>query len=157
MILDLRGSAAHEVARPAGSRWTIRPRVSQTLRDADAHHATPLVLFSDAATRDATRLVANDLREAGFHDVSEFTGGLDAWTNAGLPVDRIAKVLPQAERIDYLFFVHDRHDGNLDAARAYLDWETGLIAQCEPDELAAFRVGEAAISAHRAEADAQIG
>jgi hypothetical protein len=36
--------------------------------------------------------------------------------------------------------VHDRHDGNLDAARRYLDWELGLIAQCSPDELAGFRI-----------------
>ncbi len=64
-----------------------------------------------------------------------------------MPVDHAALALPRAKRIDYLFFVHDRHDGNLDAARAYLEWETGLIAQCEPDELAVFRVGEAVLRA----------
>ena len=48
--------------------------------------------------------------------------------------------LPLATRIDYLFFVHDRHEGNQDAARAYLAWETGLIAQCEEDELQVFRI-----------------
>jgi hypothetical protein len=76
--------------------------------------------------------------------VTEVSGGLDAWEGAGLPVVRSASTLPRDQRIDYLFFVHDRHDGNLDAARAYLEWETGLIAQCAPDELAAFRIAEEA-------------
>ena len=42
--------------------------------------------------------------------------------------------------IDYLFFVHDRHDGNKEAARQYLAWETGLVAQLDARERAAFRL-----------------
>jgi hypothetical protein len=83
--------------------------------------------------------------------------GLDAWERAGLPVERFAIVLPREARIDYLFFVHDRHDGNLDAARAYLEWETGLIAQCEPDELSVFRIGHAAVRNDQPEAEARAG
>jgi hypothetical protein len=40
--------------------------------------------------------------------------------------------------------VHDRHQGNLDAARRYLPWEQGLIAQCSLQELATFRLHLAA-------------
>jgi hypothetical protein len=42
---------------------------------------------------------------------------------------------PDHDCIDFLFFVHDRHDGNKDAARRYLEWETGLISQLDHDEL----------------------
>jgi hypothetical protein len=42
---------------------------------------------------------------------------------------------PDPDCIDFLFFVHDRHDGNKDAARRYLEWETGLIAQLDHDEM----------------------
>jgi hypothetical protein len=35
---------------------------------------------------------------------------------------------------------YDRHQGNLDAARPYLEWEQGLFAQCSPQELATFRL-----------------
>ncbi|SAK80945.1 rhodanese domain-containing protein [Caballeronia pedi] len=142
IVLDLRASAAHEHARPAGSHWTIRPRVFDTLRDAQATHDTPIVLFTDPNARPAARLVADDLRDAGFADVSIVASGIDGWKGA---VDRAELHLTPARRIDFLFFVHDRHEGNLDAARAYLAWETGLIAQCAADELAAFRVGEAAL------------
>jgi hypothetical protein len=60
---------------------------------------------------------------------------------SGPPRRYVGRATADRNRIDYLFFEHDRHDGNLDTARAYLAWETGLIAQCEPDELGAFRVG----------------
>ena len=44
-----------------------------------------------------------------------------------------------AECIDYLFFVHDRHDGNKAAARQYLAWETNLVKQIDERELAGYR------------------
>ncbi len=65
-------------------------------------------------------------------------GGLHAWRSAGLPIHQGADTLPDARCIDYLFFVHDRHDGNKAAARQYLAWETGLIAQLDAQELATF-------------------
>ena len=42
--------------------------------------------------------------------------------------------LADGERIDHLFFLHGRHDGNLDAARRYLEWETGLLARMDAQE-----------------------
>jgi hypothetical protein len=44
------------------------------------------------------------------------------------------------EAIDFLFFVHDRHAGNLDAARRYLAWETQLLEQLDQAERAEFRL-----------------
>jgi hypothetical protein len=40
----------------------------------------------------------------------------------------------EAACIDHLFFVHDRQDGNPEAARRYLEWELGLLAQLDPQE-----------------------
>src|SRR5690606_36014600 len=66
-------------------------------------------------------------------------GGLSAWDAAGYPLMATSDVPPDTERIDYLFFVHDRHDGNREAARQYLAWETGLLAQLEPREREIFK------------------
>ncbi|SDD30851.1 rhodanese-like domain-containing protein [Paraburkholderia lycopersici] len=140
VVLDLRASAAWQQTRAAGSHWTTRAIVFDTLRAAEASPDTPLVLLADDPATAA--LVAADLRDAGYRHVARTARGLDTWREAGLPVDSSGPLLADSDRIDYLFFVHDRHDGNLDAARAYLAWETGLIAQCEPDELGVFRVGE---------------
>jgi hypothetical protein len=45
-----------------------------------------------------------------------------------------------AQSIDYLFFVHDRHDGNKAAARQYLAWEMNLLAQIDEQERGAFKL-----------------
>jgi 3-mercaptopyruvate sulfurtransferase SseA len=68
-------------------------------------------------------------------------GGLGAWTRAGYALNASPDVPPDAECIDYLFFVHDRHAGNREAMKQYLAWETGLIAQLDPADKALFRVG----------------
>ena len=67
-----------------------------------------------------------------------------AWRAAGLPVEATPDLPADAACIDYLFFVHDRHDGNKEAARRYLAWETGLVAQLDAQERAAFRLPSAA-------------
>ena len=38
-----------------------------------------------------------------------------------------------SEQIDFLFFVHDRHDGNEKAMHDYLEWEEGLPEQVGKD------------------------
>jgi 3-mercaptopyruvate sulfurtransferase SseA len=67
-------------------------------------------------------------------------GGMAAWRAAGLPVEATPELPADGDCIDYLFFVHDRHDGNKEAARRYLAWETGLVAQLDAQERAAFRL-----------------
>lgn len=127
-VLDLRSSREHRASRASGSRWTTRPRLPPSL-------STSVLLMAPSA--ELAALVAVDLQETGVV-VSGWTTWAD-WTNAGLPLAPGDPATPSdAEAIDYLLFVHDRHDGNLDAARQYLAWETGLLAQCSDQELAPF-------------------
>jgi 3-mercaptopyruvate sulfurtransferase SseA len=100
---------------------------------------TPVILASNDT--DAARLAVVDLIEAGIRDVKLLDGGLAAWTKAGYATGSSPGEPPDAECIDHLFFVHDRHAGNLEAMRQYLVWETGLIAQLDEQERAAFKVG----------------
>ncbi|KAF1023634.1 MAG: Thiosulfate sulfurtransferase GlpE [Paracidovorax wautersii] len=132
VLLDLRLSLDHRRGHAAGARWTLRPRLD-TAVEPGTRTAT---LISDDDT--IARLAAIDLREQGVLDL--------AWTRPadlqaiGHPTDSTPDRPSDLDAIDYLFFVHDRHDGNLDAARRYLEWETGLIAQCQADEIGAFRL-----------------
>jgi hypothetical protein len=79
------------------------------------------------------------LRELGVADAQLVTGGIEAWRQLGQPTESGGQPFDAAP-IDYLWFVHDRHEGNLEAARCYLAWEQGLIAQLDPDERAEFDV-----------------
>ena len=137
LLLDLQPSMAFRQQHAAGARWSLRPRITADARAAGAAGQPILLLAPDAAM---ARLAAIDLRAAGWHDVHWASSG--SWAAAGLPLEATPDRPADTDAIDYLFFVHDRHDGNLDAARRYLAWETGLIAQCAPDELAGFRLTE---------------
>ena len=129
VLLDLRSSQAHRAGAPVGAMWAIRPRLDRL-----AGGAPREVLLLGDDPRVAT-LAAPDLVEAGTQDIALIEGGSAAWTKAGLPVE-IPGGPSDAEAIDFLVFVHDRHDGNLESSRRYLAWEQGLLAQLDAAERA---------------------
>ncbi|HKU70856.1 MAG TPA: rhodanese-like domain-containing protein [Burkholderiales bacterium] len=135
---DLGYSLAFRKAHVPGSRWSTRTRLAADARKA----GQPVVLISD--DMDAARLAATELQEAGIKDVKLLAGGLAAWTKAGNATEATPDSPPDADCIDHLFFVHDRHAGNKAAMRQYLAWETGLIAQLDAQDRQAFRVGASA-------------
>lgn len=133
-ILDLRSSGAYRDAHIAGAVWAIRPKLASAVTEP----GRALVLV--AADRSIAELAAIDLREAGVADIRYLPGGADAWRGAGLEIAATPDLPSDAARIDFLFFVHDRHTGNLDAAREYLRWEMGLVAQMKDWELDLFPI-----------------
>ncbi|WP_206019303.1 rhodanese-like domain-containing protein [Roseovarius spongiae] len=80
-----------------------------------------------------------ELTQQGHSNLRSIPSGPEEWRKEGLEIVASPDTPDEAECIDHLFFVHDRHDGNLDAARRYLEWETGLLAQLDPDERAVLR------------------
>lgn len=140
LLMDVQPSLAYRRRHAAGASWSPRPRIVWDIQSGKAGEgASPdrhvLLLAADRST---AQLAATDLRAAGLPQVS--WAPIDSWARAGLALQATPGLPTDADAIDYLFFVHDRHDGNLEAARRYLAWETGLIAQCQPDELGVFRL-----------------
>ncbi|SCK25962.1 Rhodanese-related sulfurtransferase [Variovorax sp. HW608] len=133
-IIDLRGSMEFRKAHIAGATWTIRPRLAEALRD----ERRPVVIVADDDA--AARWAVETEWPQTLPQPLLLKGGLPAWRQAGLPVEATTGTPPDADCIDFLFFVHDRHDGNKEAARRYLAWETGLVAQLDDQEIAAFRL-----------------
>jgi hypothetical protein len=78
------------------------------------------------------------LREAGCADVRLMTGSLASLDAAAL--EHGGDVPTDRERIDFVFHTLGRNDGNLDAARAYIAWEVGLVDQLDAQERGSFRV-----------------
>ncbi|WP_164882443.1 rhodanese-like domain-containing protein [Paenirhodobacter populi] len=112
-LLFAGSSANWQGGHPAGAIWVNRSRPSGI----PAAGNGGVVVLGDAPERD---LLAADLARAGV-DAAVFSGD---WREAGLQVE--TEPLPEATRIDHLFWLHDRHSGNLAASRAYLDWELAL-------------------------------
>ncbi len=132
--IDLRASMSFRKEHVAGSVWSIRPRIG-----ASGQGAGSIVLIADEPA--VAALAARDLADAGCMDVRLLSGGFDAWRAGGLPVAATPNVPPDAECIDFLFFTARRHDNDPEAARQYLAWETGLLAQLDEQERGVFRIG----------------
>ena len=130
-LIDLRGSMAYRKAHIAGAVWSIRTRLAQDL----AAQSRPVVLVADDAQ--VAAIAALELPESQRQHLHwlEFKG----WQAAGFDVSESATNPPNDQCIDFLFFTHDRHSGNKDAARQYLAWEIGLLGQMTKQEIASLK------------------
>lgn len=134
LLLDLRPSMTYRRGHVAGAVWGIRPRLAALAplggRD--------VVIVAES--REVADPAALDLAEGGAGRILLVEGGHEALVAAGAPVEASPGRPADGEAIDHLFFVHDRHDGNLEASRRYLEWETGLVGQLDEVERAEFRL-----------------
>lgn len=131
-VVDLRSSSAFSQVHIPRAVWSIRPRFGAAL----AGETRTVVLVAE--TPAIAELAASELPA---HELYVLEGGLPAWQAAGFPVESSPDQPAASERIDYLFFTHDRHDGNKAAARQYLAWELGLLDQLDAQERNTFRPG----------------
>ena len=127
MVVDVRPSMAYRKGHVAGSTWSIRPLFPAL---ADSVRARDVAVVADEDG--IAGIAAMDLLELGARSVKRLRNPQLIEASPHSP--------PDAQCIDYLFFVHDRHDGNKDAARRYLAWETQLLSQLDRDERAALRI-----------------
>jgi rhodanese-related sulfurtransferase len=132
--IDLRPAMAFRKGHIAQARWSIRPRIAAAAN----RGITTTVLMADAP--EVAALAALDLRQAGWADIRLLAGGLADWRNGGLPIVATPGHPADADCIDFLFFVHSRHEGDAEAARQYLAWETGLLDQLDAQERGTFRL-----------------
>ncbi|MEO7056361.1 MAG: rhodanese-like domain-containing protein [Caldimonas sp.] len=135
-LVDIRPSSSYRKCHVQGALWSIRPR----LRELRIEPGERVVLIADEAG--LAMLAARELRSVAGPDlaVAVHLEGPAAWAEAGLPTLASADVPADSECIDYLFFVHDRHDGNRAAALQYLAWETDLVSQIDSRERNEFRL-----------------
>ena len=129
-------SGEYRKAHPEDAVWAIRPRLDRL--PPDVLQATRIAIFAD--DEGIGTLAAADLAGIADGPVALVDGGIDGWRAAGRPSAASPDDPPDADRIDYSFWNHDRHAGNEAAMRAYLRWETELPGEIARDGLAGFRL-----------------
>jgi rhodanese-related sulfurtransferase len=137
-LLDVRSSGSFQSWHARGARWANRSALDRVVCELGPNRHAVIISDEDGPAR----VVAVDLAEAAVSVVGWVRADRAAFERAGIPVERTPDQPPRSERIDHLYFVHDRHDGNLDAAREYIPWETGLVAQLDEPELRGFDLSE---------------
>ncbi len=117
-----------------GARWVNRAQLWQAVDGLSADK--PVWIF--AAQTELAWAVAWDLATRFGIKATVVAGEPSAWQHAGWPLsDRSS--LSDDQRIDFLFWLHDRHSGNLQASRDYLAWEASLPEWTVHDGLHGFR------------------
>lgn len=135
--LSTDASADYRQAHPSAALWVNRSRLAAI--DDVIRTAKSLVLFGEDVDR--SQLVARDIAEAFPETViSVVAGGPEEWRAAGLPIVSSADSPPDSDRVDFLFWLHDRHAGNAESSQAYLAWELDLPRQIGSPEAAGFRI-----------------
>jgi rhodanese-related sulfurtransferase len=132
-------SASYRQSHPAGAIWATRGRIDRL--SAGVLRSGRIVVF--AADTGIGALAARELAERAPGTVALAAGSTETWRNAGIALEASPDTPADAERIDTIFWNHDRHEGNQDAMRAYLRWETELPARITADGTAGFRIAAA--------------
>lgn len=128
-IIDVSNGMDYRAGHIEGATWVTRARLDQLSID----DPTDIVLVGQSATLIAS--IINEFKSlTGKTPRDIIVSAPKAWRSVGINVVETPDIPSEEECIDYLFFVHDRHDGNLDAARRYLEWETGLLDQLDDQE-----------------------
>lgn len=136
-LADVDVSEEYLETRLPGAVWGVRPR-AQALLDA-LKDAPKIVLYSMHETR--ARLIAFDLQAMSDKPIAILSGGRERWIQEDRPMEKTPDgTLTEADRIDFLFWVHDRHLGNDQSALDYLAWEEQLPAQIEADGDATYNI-----------------
>jgi rhodanese-related sulfurtransferase len=126
-------SGDFQQAHPQGAQWVNRSRL-QAL-PAQLQGAERVLVFAEAL--ELARGVARDLSQAGL-PVYVVNAGVRDWQAAGIEV--VDGALEDGLRVDYLFWLHDRHEGNTQASAAYIAWEEDLPRQIGDHANGRFRI-----------------
>ncbi|APX91555.1 hypothetical protein BWR19_00510 [Halomonas sp. 1513] len=135
LLLDFRPGMKFRKVHLPGSRWVNRSILKCQLSEFDRNQL--VVLVGDA---DGAACLEPDLVMLGFKRVAWLRDDFDTWEKNGVELESTPNYPGDSCCIDYLFFVHDRHDGNFEASRRYLAWETGLLAQLDAQERNVFNI-----------------
>jgi rhodanese-related sulfurtransferase len=141
ITIDLRSSMAYRAGHLRGSVWSTRSRVRAcvdaqcTLRGQASAH---IVLVANDPGIAA--LAAGELSAAQRQRSRCIIADSATLARYGPNIDATPDHPPNADCLDYLFFVHDRHQGNKLAATQYLQWEQNLVSQLDHQERSSFKI-----------------
>lgn len=121
-IVDVRSSNDYRESHVDGAIWSIRPKLGTLDIQGDI-----IIIASELLT---ATYALKDLGGVGSISLTE----PDDWQQAGIDLVSTPDSPPDEDRIDFLFHTHERHSGNMEHAREYLRWETGLLNQMDEQE-----------------------
>ena len=140
LIIDLRFSQLYRSMHLKGAIWSTRSRIRALIdgHEAMREHESLIVLVATKAHIAA--LATSELSDLQRQRTRLLTDKTEVWIQTRLDVESTPDMPADDDCLDYLFFVHDRHDGNKNAAKQYLEWEKNLVSQLDEQERLSFKI-----------------
>jgi len=141
ITIDLRPSMAYRAGHIRGSVWSTRSRLRACVDAQSAllgQASAPIVLV--ASNPGIASLAASELSAAQLQRSRCIIADSATLGRYGQNIDATPDHPANADCLDYLFFVHDRHNGNKLAATQYLQWEQNLVSQLDQQERSSFKI-----------------
>ena len=86
LVLDVRDAGEYGAGHILGAKHLPLARIDEGGGELAKKKDRPLIIYDDGGERTAKAAAA--LKRQGFTRVANLTGGLDAWRQAGLPVEK---------------------------------------------------------------------
>jgi rhodanese-related sulfurtransferase len=86
LVLDVREPAEFEKGHVIGARNVPLSQLEGRARELEKHKAKPVIVVCGSGNR--SRSALGSLRRLGFQQVFELAGGVAAWQQAGLPLEK---------------------------------------------------------------------
>ncbi|SDG43934.1 MULTISPECIES: rhodanese-related sulfurtransferase [unclassified Duganella] len=135
-LLDFSSGVSYQKRHIPGTWFALRSQLASALKQLpDGVERYVLTCGSSLVAQYA----AADLRLLTALPILVLSGGTDAWTAAGQPLEAGATRLA-SPLIDRYRRPYEGTDNRTEAMQAYLDWEYGLVAQLEKDGTHGFKV-----------------
>jgi rhodanese-related sulfurtransferase len=86
LVVDVRDAGEYGAGHILGAKHLPIARIDEGAADLAKKKERPLIVYCDGGERSAKAAAA--LKRQGFTQVANLSGGLDAWRQAGLPVEK---------------------------------------------------------------------
>ena len=86
LVIDLRDTGEYEAGHIAGARHVPEKQLAERLKDLEKFKGRPLIVVCRTGTRSGVAVQV--LRRNGFAEAVSLGGGVGAWDQAGMPLEK---------------------------------------------------------------------
>lgn len=86
LVIDLRDTGEYEAGHIAGARHVPEKQLAERLKDLEKFKGRPLIVVCRTGTRSGVAVQV--LRRNGFAEAVNLHGGVGAWDQAGMPLEK---------------------------------------------------------------------
>jgi rhodanese-related sulfurtransferase len=86
LVLDVRASGEYAAGHVAGARHIAEAQLSERLKELEKYKSRPVIVSCNAGSRAPS--VSDVLRKNGFAEAFALKGGIAAWQQASLPLEK---------------------------------------------------------------------